>query len=73
MMGAGWWAVKNHIPVFQSRKDRKVVAVCTLGRDEPRKVQEQFAISFGTEDYRELLARKDIDGIAISSPHPCPL
>ncbi len=70
IIGSGWWAVKNHIPVLQSRKDVKIAAVCRLGRDELQKVQEQFGIAFGTEDYRELLARKDIDGVIISSPHP---
>ncbi|HLI34137.1 MAG TPA: Gfo/Idh/MocA family oxidoreductase [Terriglobia bacterium] len=70
IIGAGWWAVKNHIPVLQSRKDVKVTGVCRLGRDELRKVQEQFGIEFGTEDYRELLAQENLDGVVVSSPHP---
>lgn len=69
VIGAGWWAVRNHIPVLQSRKDVKVTAVCRLGRDELRKVQEEFGISLGTEDYSELLGREDIDGVIVSSPH----
>ncbi|HTV54929.1 MAG TPA: Gfo/Idh/MocA family oxidoreductase [Terriglobia bacterium] len=69
IIGAGWWAVKNHIPVLQSRQDVRVTAVCRLGRDELRKIQEQFGIGFGTEDYRELLSREDIDAVVVSSPH----
>lgn len=69
IIGAGWWAVKNHIPVFQSRKDVQVNAICGLGRNALRDIQEQFGISAGTEDYRELLSRKDIDGVVVSSPH----
>lgn len=69
VIGAGWWAVKNHIPVLQSREDVKVAAVCRLGADELRKVQREFGIEFATEDYRELLRREDLDGVVISSPH----
>jgi predicted dehydrogenase len=69
VIGAGWWAVKNHIPVLQSRNDVKVDAVCRLGSDELRKVQDEFGIEFATEDYRELLRRGDLDGVVISSPH----
>lgn len=69
VIGAGWWAVKNHIPVLQSRDDVKVAAVCRLGADELHKVQQEFGIEFATEDYRELLRRKELDGVVISSPH----
>jgi predicted dehydrogenase len=69
IIGAGWWAVKNHIPVLQSRKDVKVTAVSRLGRDELKKIQKQFGIGFATEDYRELLSQNDIDGVVVSSPH----
>jgi predicted dehydrogenase len=69
VIGAGWWAVKNHIPTLQSRNDVKVVAVCRLGSDELRKVKDEFGIEFATEDYRELLRRGDLDGVVISSPH----
>lgn len=69
IIGAGWWAVKNHIPVLKSRTDVKVIAVSRLGRDELAKVQNQFGIDFATEDYRELLSQKNIDGVVVSSPH----
>jgi predicted dehydrogenase len=69
VIGAGWWAVKNHIPVLQSRNDVRVTAICGRGRDALREVQEQFGIGAGTEDHRELLSRQDIDGVVVSSPH----
>lgn len=34
VIGAGWWAVVNHIPVLQSLPDCEVVAVNRLGADE---------------------------------------
>lgn len=69
IIGAGWWAVKNHIPVLQSRKDVNITSICGLGRKEVRQIQEQFGIPFGTEDYRELLKHGDLDGVIICSPH----
>ncbi|HEX5482576.1 MAG TPA: Gfo/Idh/MocA family oxidoreductase [Terriglobia bacterium] len=71
IIGTGWWALKNHIPVLQSRKDVKIASVCGLGRDGLLKIQKDFGIGFATEDYRELLARDNLDGVVISSPHPC--
>lgn len=69
VIGAGWWAVKNHIPVLQSLEDVEVTGICRPGRNELRSVQEQFGIRFGTEDYRELLKREDLDAVVVSSPH----
>ena len=34
VIGAGWWAVVNHIPVLQGLPDCAVVAVNRLGAEE---------------------------------------
>jgi predicted dehydrogenase len=68
VLGAGHWAVENHIPVLQSRDDVAVVGICRLGKDEMRKIQDKFDIPFGTENYRELLALAP-DGVIVSSQH----
>ncbi len=69
VIGAGWWAAENHIPVLQSRQDVEIVGICRLGREELRKAQERFGIPYGTEDYKELLALKGLEGVVVSSPH----
>lgn len=69
VLGAGWWAAENHIPLLKKRPDVEVAGVCRLGREELDKVQKHFEIPFGTEDYHELLALKDLEGVVISSPH----
>src|SRR5687768_1820180 len=69
VIGAGWWATENHIPVLQARPEVEVAAVCRLGRAELARVQERFAIPFGTEDYRELLEAVPLDGVVVASPH----
>lgn len=69
VIGAGWWAAENHIPVLQSREDVEIAGICRLGREELRKAQERFGIPFGTEDYKELLDVKGLSGVIVSSPH----
>jgi predicted dehydrogenase len=69
IIGAGWWAVANHIPVLKKNPDCEVVAVNRLGAAELAKVQEAFGISRGFEDYREMLDAVPMDGVVISSPH----
>ncbi len=69
VIGAGWWAVVNHIPVLKTLPDCEVVAVSRLGADELRAVTERFAIPAGFEDYREMLEKVPMDGVVVSSPH----
>jgi len=69
VIGAGWWATKNHLPALLANPAVEVVGVCGLGSDQIRKVQEFFGIPFGTESYEELLARCEPDGVIVSSPH----
>ncbi|MBN8994020.1 MAG: Gfo/Idh/MocA family oxidoreductase [Rhizobiales bacterium] len=69
IIGAGWWAVVNHIPVLQKIADCEVVAVNRLGKGELAEVQAKFGIAQGFEDYREMLDRVPMDAVVISSPH----
>ena len=68
-IGAGWWATSNHMPVLAAREEVEMVSVCRLGSDELQLVKEQFGFEHATEDYREVVARDDLDGIVVSSPH----
>ena len=69
VIGAGWWAVVNHIPVLQKNADCEIVAVNRLGESELAEVQNAFGIERGFEDYREMLDAVPMDGVVISSPH----
>jgi predicted dehydrogenase len=69
IIGAGWWAVANHIPALKGNPDCEVVAVNRLGAAELAKVQETFGIERGFEDYRAMLDAVPMDGVVISSPH----
>jgi len=69
VIGAGWWATKNHLPVLRANSAVEVVGICGLGVEQIRKVQQFFRIPFATESYEELLARCELDGVIVSSPH----
>src|ERR1700730_5511451 len=69
IIGAGHWAVENHIPVLKIFEDTEVVAICRIGQEQLRKIQRKFDIPFATEDYRELLALDNLDGVVVSSAH----
>jgi predicted dehydrogenase len=68
-IGAGWWATANHVPILAQRDDVELAAVCRLGRDELRRVQEQFGFPFATESAEELVNRPGLDGVVVSSPN----
>lgn len=69
VIGAGFWAMENHLPILHSRPDVEIVGICRLGAAELRAAQQAFSIPFATERYQELLALKDLDGVVIASPH----
>lgn len=68
-IGAGWWATANHMPILAARPDVEMTSVCRLGKAELAQVRKQFGFTIATEDYRELLAKCELDAVVVSSPH----
>lgn len=68
VIGAGWWAVENHLPVLASRPDVEVRAVCRKGADELEWVAKKFDVPFATEDV-EKLPWEELDAAVVASPH----
>jgi predicted dehydrogenase len=69
VIGAGWYATQNHIPVLAARHDVVLDGVSRLGTDELARVRDHFGFAFASEDYREVLARRP-DLVVVASPHP---
>lgn len=67
VIGAGSWAVFSHLPVLAARKDVELAAVCRLGAEELRAVQEQFGFEIASEDHRDVLAA-GLDVCLVCSP-----
>ncbi len=68
VIGAGWYAAQSHIPTLASRSDVVLDGVCRLGGADLQRVRDHFGFRFGSEDYREVLARKP-DVVVVASPH----
>jgi predicted dehydrogenase len=69
IVGAGWWATLNHIPVVQAHPDAVVAAVSRLGRSELGRLLQHFNIPYGTEDPAQMLREVELDGVIVASPH----
>lgn len=68
VIGAGWFAAQNHIPVLARRPDVELDGVCRIGAGELERVRSHFNFKFASEDYRDILARRP-DAVVISTPH----
>jgi len=69
LIGAGWWATANHLPVLAERSDIELTGVCRLGIDELQHVKQRFNFSHATENYEELLEIPGLEGVIVASPH----
>ena len=68
VIGAGWWAVENHLPVLASRPDVEIRAVCRRGAAEVESVARRFGVPVATENF-ERLPWDELDAAVVSSPH----
>ena len=71
VVGAGWWAVANHMPILKSRPDVDLVAVCRLGSHELAKVQAAFGVPYASEDFAAMLDEAPMDALVVASPIAC--
>jgi predicted dehydrogenase len=69
VVGAGWWAAANHIPLLKENPGVQLTAVCRLGADELEQVRSKFGFERGYEDYDEMLAGCQLDAVIVASPH----
>jgi predicted dehydrogenase len=69
VIGAGWWAAINHLPVLKANPDCEVVAVNRLGANELETLRRAFEVPHAFEDWRQMLETVPMDGIVIASPH----
>ncbi|MBR3692750.1 MAG: Gfo/Idh/MocA family oxidoreductase [Clostridia bacterium] len=59
---------RRHTEALTASARAELVAVCDIREDRAKAAGEKFGVPFYT-DYRELLAREDIDSVHICTPH----
>lgn len=69
VLGAGWWATEFHIPHLKARADVELTGVCRLGAAELALVRDRFGFGYASEDFRDVLAHAEADGVVVASPH----
>ncbi len=67
IIGAGF-ARTTQIPAFKAIKDARVVAIASARREHAEEVAREFDIPHVEGDWRELIARDDIDLVSIVTP-----
>jgi predicted dehydrogenase len=65
IIGAGRWAASAHLPGFTRSPLSEVVAICDLDQNLAEQRAKEFGVQSVYTDYREMLARGDIDLIDI--------
>ena len=74
MIGCGKMANDYHIPSLLGLNDVQVVAVCDVDRSRRQHAKGRVDSKYGntdchiTEDYRDIVARDDIDAVCIATP-----
>lgn len=68
-VGAGWWAVSNHMPLFASDPRVAMAGVCRKGVTELETVRDRFGFGYATEDFDDLLDNCPMDALVIATPH----
>lgn len=69
VIGAGWWAVHNHIPVVAATGKAELSAVCRIGAAELARVKQAYGFAYASESVDALLGDVPLDGAIICSPH----
>ncbi|MBL8168068.1 MAG: Gfo/Idh/MocA family oxidoreductase [Acidobacteria bacterium] len=66
--GRGSGVMRWAMQVGSSTRPAQIVAVCDVYRKRLNKAQEASKAEFATLDYREVVARKDVDAVIIATP-----
>jgi len=69
MIGTGGWGTHGHLVAYQQSPYVKVVAAADINPQNLRAAAERFAIPATYSDYREMLAREELDAVDISTPN----
>src|SRR5919201_1366421 len=59
------WASQSHFPALLASPDVELTAVCTTRRETAEAAREAFGAKLAFTDFREMVASKEIDAVAV--------
>jgi predicted dehydrogenase len=65
VIGAGRWANLAHLPGWARDERCQIVGVCDIDAERAAAAARQYGAAVATADYRELLARDDVDVVDV--------
>lgn len=69
VIGTRFWGEGFHTPGLAAREDTVIAALCGRDRAHAESVARKFSIPHVYTDWREMIAREPLDGIAIVTPN----
>jgi predicted dehydrogenase len=69
IIGTGWWATYAHLPSLSQYNKAEVAAIADPSAERLAQAAERFGIAHQFADYRDMLARADLDGVIVATPH----
>jgi predicted dehydrogenase len=69
VVGTRFWAEGFHLPGLAARDDVELAALCGRDRARAQSVADKFSIPHIYADWREMIAREKLDGVAITTPN----
>ncbi|WP_420611594.1 Gfo/Idh/MocA family protein [Candidatus Spongiisocius sp.] len=67
VIGAGSWAIANHIPILAAREDVEMVSAVRTNRKALALLRERFGFEHVSDDYRDAL-ELGLDAVVVASP-----
>ena len=68
LIGLGGIAQLTHLPILSKLQNVDLVAVSDINKNRLKVISEKYNIKNSYTDYRELLAKEEIDGVIIATP-----
>jgi predicted dehydrogenase len=69
VVGIGWWASINHIPVIKAHPDAELVAICDLDAGHLKTIGDRFDIAGRYTELAAMLSNERLDGLIVATPH----
>lgn len=69
VVGVGWWASFNHIPVARADPRADVVAIADFSEERLEEAGDAFGIEGRYRKVSDVLADEQPDGVMIATPH----